>query len=151
MLSNKQKIKIVSFNIDWDVSEIIKERILVVNNLYTNLLEEILDKEENINVILDSEKSTCTVFINGNYITMDKNIILKETMKKLNKHLILFLDEKKNLLNNQIIDILYDTIKQKYDRYLEDEIIQKNVDDFICLKYENVREKAQRNYNNIKI
>jgi len=142
--------KIISFNTDWNTFDIIKEKILVVNNLYTNLLEIILKKDENNNVILDYEKNTCNVFINGKYITMDKNVIIKETMKKLNQHLISFLDEKKNILNNQIITILSDTIKQKYAKYLDDMVVQKSVNEFICEIYENTREKAVQNYNNLK-
>jgi len=142
--------KIISFNTDWDTSDIIKEKILVVNNLYTNLLEIILEKDDNNNVILDYEKNTCNVFINGKYITMDKNVIIKETMNKLNQHLISFLDEKKNILNNQIITILSDTIKQKYAKYLDDTELQKNVNEFICEIFENSREKAVQNYNNLK-
>jgi hypothetical protein len=81
---------------------------------------------------------------------MDKNVIIKETMKKLNQHLISFLDEKKNILNNQIISILSDTIKQKYAKYLDDIEVQKNVNEFICEIYENTRERAVQNYNYLK-
>jgi len=150
MSSDRQKNKIISFNIDWNTSDINKEKILIVNNLYTYLLEIILEKEENINVILDSDKSICTVYINGKYITIDKNIIVKETMKKLNKHLIDFLEDKKGILNSRIIDVIKDTIDQKYNKYLQDIDIQKNVNDFICIIYENTMEKALKNYNNIK-
>jgi len=140
MSSDRQKNKIISFNIDWNTSDINKEKILVVNNLYTYLLEIILEKEENINVILDSERSICTVYINGKYITMDK----------LNKHLIDFLEDKKGILNSRIIDIIKDTITQKYNKYLQDIDIQINVNKIICTIYENTMEKALKNYNNIK-
>lgn len=141
----------ISFNLDWDTNYIIKERILVVKNLYTNLLEEILNKNENKNVILDSDKDTCLVYINDKYLLMDKKIILKETMKKLNRHLIYFLEEKKNILNNEIINILLETINNKYNNYLDNEDIQNNVNDIISAKYENVREEAQNIYNRLKI
>jgi len=147
MMTDKTKNKIISFNKGWNTSEIIKEKILVINNLYTNLLEYILEEDENINVIFDKDKNICTVYINGNYISMEKNIILKETMKKLNEHLLNFLEEKKNILNNQILNIILDTINQKYKKYLEDVQIQKNVDDLISDIYEKKREKAQKNFN----
>jgi hypothetical protein len=146
-MTDKTKNKIISFNKGWNTSEIIKEKILVINNLYTNLLEYILEEDENINVIFDKDKNICTVYINGNYISMEKNIILKETMKKLNEHLLNFLEEKKNILNNQILNIILDTINQKYKKYLEDVQIQKNVDDLISDIYEKKREKAQKNFN----
>lgn len=136
----------VGFDNKWDLSLIdhrIKNAIALSQFMYTNLLEEILNNEINLNVIIDNENNSGMVYKNDTdkYNQMKLKDIVHNTMKKLNEHLI---DINKNdkMSVQEFIKINKETINNKYVNFEKDENIQKDVENKICAIFENKKSEA---------
>ena len=131
----------IGFDNQWDLSKINeanKRDISFSNCMYTNLLEEILKNEINLNVIIDNDNDSGMVYKNDieKYIQMKSKDIVDNTMKKLNEHLMeINKDNKKSL--EDIIKIGKNKIIKKYEDYEQDDNIQKYVEYAICGVFEN--------------
>ena len=143
--------KIVPFDMQWDVmnfDSIKKRSHLSSINLMTELLEEILKNNKNLNVILDKNKERGLVYKNDNekYIYLDKSKIIDQSMEKLNIHLKIFLEETLCIINNQIISILSKNIDTKYENYCNNKEIKKIVEGYISNIFDSVKEEANKKY-----
>lgn len=143
---------IIPFDQDWDVSKIdefTKTKLIFSNIMYTNLLEEILKNEMNLNIIIDKNDDSGMVYKNDieKYIKMKIKDIIDNSMEKLHKNLIDFnanifnedfyqksflnsLKESKNLIDSKHLD---------YKNNIE---IQQNVINFISDMFEKKKENA---------
>lgn len=136
----------VGFDNQWDLSKINQENkrdISFSNCMYTNLLEEILKNEINLNVIIDNDNDSGMVYKNNieKYIQMKSKDIVDNTMKKLNEHLIEINKSNKKSLED-IIKISKDKIIKKYKDYEKNNDIQKYVETAICSIFENKKTDA---------
>ena len=131
----------VGFDNQWDLSKINeanKRDISFSNCMYTNLLEEILKNEINLNVIIDNDNDSGMVYKNDieKYIQMKSKDIVDNTMKKLSDHLIEINKANKKSLED-IIKIGKNKIIKKYEDYEKNDNIQKYVEYAICGVFEN--------------
>jgi uncharacterized C2H2 Zn-finger protein len=84
------------FDEKWDVSKIDKYQmtgILLSNNKFSNTLEKILENNNNLNVIMNSESGIIYKSENDKYEPISKNDLFKQTMDKLYEHLKEFYEE----------------------------------------------------------
>jgi len=141
----------VPFDKGWDLSKIDELNIcklLFSNFMYTKLLEEILKNETNLNVIIRQNENDGLVYKNDDekYVNMDVKDIVKESMEKLNKHLLDLNDK----LDTNIIDVYKTNIKNLIDKKMKDFKdgvvdgidLEKCVNDKIKKRYDEVHEKA---------
>ena len=123
--------------------------------MYTNLLNEILKNEINLNVIIDKETNSGVVYKNDidKYIQMKIKDIVDNTMNKLQKHLI---DINKENINThimpEIIDFSRKIINKKFIDYEKNNNgIKENVIDFISDIYDSNKDGAIKMSCSIKI
>lgn len=111
--------------------------------MYTNLLEEILKNEINLNVIIDNDNDSGMVYKNDieKYIQMKSKDIVDNTMKKLSDHLIEINKANKKSLED-IVKISKNKIVKKYEDYEQNDNIQKYVESAICGVFENKKSDA---------
>ena len=114
----------IPFDENWDLSNLdIKDKshIIFSQYMYSILLEEILNNNNNLNVIIDKEKDIGIVYKNeiDKYIKMEIKEIISNSMNKLYKNLLHINDELKTkdymdkiILNNKDQDI-----NKKYEIY----------------------------------
>jgi hypothetical protein len=136
----------VGFDNQWDLSKINeanKRDISFSNCMYTNLLEEILKNEINLNVIIDNDNDSGMVYKNDidKYIQMKSKDIVDNTMKKLNEHLMEINKANKKSLED-IVKIGKNKIIKKYEDYEQNDNIQKYVESAICGVFENKKSDA---------
>ena len=108
ILSNKNPIP---FDEDWITShipELKKQQLIFSKIMYTNLLEEILNNELNLNVIIDKENDLGLVYKNDidKYIKMKIKDIIDNSMEKLNRKL------------NNINNIMLEKCTKFYYKYI---------------------------------
>jgi hypothetical protein len=127
----KTKNTPIPFDEEWDVSKISKgdkTSLIVSQFMYTELLEEILKNDINLNVIIDKEKESGMVYKNNvdKYIQMKLKDIISNTMDKLNGHLNDINKSQKNALK-EITTYSRQIINKKHNDYKNNETIQEGV------------------------
>lgn len=119
---------------------------------YTGLLEKILENDENLNVIIDSNSDNGLVYKNNvdKYVNMKKKDIYIETMKKINKQLSEIYDDiilNKNLCNSIFKSHLIDQKKESNEKlsdYNNKIDVKNTVDKYIKKIYEKKNEDSIR-------
>ena len=136
----------IPFDEEWDISKISnkeKTALMVSQYMYTELLEEILKNDINLNVILDNDKESAMVYKNNidKYINMKFKDIVSNTMCKLNSHLN---DINKNDKNtySEIINFSRQMINKKYNDFTHSDTIQDGVKNCMSKIYDNKKEEA---------
>jgi hypothetical protein len=160
--NNYNKNLFVNFNVepfdnDWDVSRITKftrHSILLSKIMYSNLLDNILQNEKNLNVVIEKDTNTGIVYKNNvdKFINMNMQDIIDKSMEKLNKHLKDFYNESMKDDEFIIMDKIFQeqivNIENKYNEFKNNNEIKKKVEDFITQIYDKKKEKAIKLYNN---
>ena len=145
------------FDNDWDVSRITKftrHSILLSKIMYSNLLDNILQNEKNLNVVIEKETNTGLVYKNNveKFITMNMQDIIDKSMDKLNKHLKDFykesLKDEEFIIMDKIFHEQIKNIENKYNDFKKNDEIKKKVEEFITQMYDKKKEKAIKLYNN---
>ena len=119
--------------------------------MYSNLLDNILQNEKNLNVVIEKETNTGLVYKNNveKFITMNIQDIIDKSMDKLNKHLKDFykesLKDEEFIIMDKIFHEQIKNIENKYNDFKKNEEIKKKVEDFITQMYDNKKEKAIKN------
>jgi len=137
----------VHFDDMWDISNIdLKTKFfLVFNNLmYTNLLEELLKNELNLNVIIDKNTNSGIVYKNDieEYIQMKLKDIVNITMEKLKNQLLDMNEEIKDKVFNEVNEHYRRMINKKYIDYTKDKDIQDNVIEHVSNIFDKKKEDA---------
>lgn len=128
------------------VSKIIigdKSRFMISQFMYTELLEEILKNNINLNVIIDKDNDSGMVYKNNidKYIQMKLKNIISNTMDKLNNHLN-DINKDDNRSFHDIIKFSRQMINKKYNDYKK--VMKfKKVLKIVCLKYMTIKKKMQ--------
>ena len=160
--NNYNKNLFVNFNVepfdnDWDVSRITKftrHSILLSKIMYSNLLDNILQNEKNLNVVIEKDTNTGIVYKNNvdKFITMNMQDIIDKSMDKLNKHLKDFYNESMKDDEFIIMDKIFQeqivNIENKYNEFKNNDEIKKKVEEFITQIYDKKKENALKLYNN---
>lgn len=151
-------LQLEAFDNDWDVSKINKftrHSLLLSKIMYTNLLQNILDNETNLNVIIEKESNVGIVYKNDvdKFIKMKLKDIVDNSMDKLNKHLKNFYNESKNdeefILMDKIFEDQKNLIDNKYNEYKDNEETQKKVEEYITDIYDKKKEDAIKLFNHV--
>jgi len=142
----KTKNTPIPFDDEWDISKISKgdkTSLIVSQFMYTELLEEILKNDINLNVIIDKENDSGMVYKNNvdKYIQMKLKDIISNTMYKLNTHLN---DINKNDTRSfhDIIKFSRQMINKKYNDFKNSDEIQKGVKKCMSTIYDNRKDNA---------
>ena len=136
----------VPFDEEWDISKISnkeKTALMVSQYMYTELLEEILKNDTNLNVIIDNDKESAMVYKNSidKYINMKFKDIVSNTMLKLNSHLNDINKSDKNTYS-EIINFSRQMINKKYNDFTHSDTIQNGVKNCMTKIYDNKKEEA---------
>ncbi len=134
------------FDENWNIDHINKYIIFLSLKKYTTFLDKVLEKYENLNVIIDNDSDSGLVYKNEKekYVNMKKKEIFRMTMDKLNKQMcelfddvilnektfgfdsLDFLNKQKGNANNKYEDyVKKDDIKQEANTYIEEIFIKK--------------------------
>jgi hypothetical protein len=141
-------IKPIPFDEDWDLSKIDAstiQSILLSNVMYTKLLEEILKTDLNLNVIIEDQTSSGLVYKNDieKYVNMQIKDITKNSMNKLNKHLMNLHSNLDNIILDEYLKKIKSVIDTKYENYIKNKNnIQENVDNCIISIYNDIKDDA---------
>ena len=121
--------------------------------MYTNLLEEILNNETNLNVIIDKETSSGMVYKNDvdKYIQMKIKDIVEKSMEKLYNNLneINGSMKENSIVYEDILKLSKEKIDTKYKDYKNNEETKKIVQDYITNIFDNKKQDALVVANNI--
>jgi hypothetical protein len=146
----------IPFDDNWDISEIndaSKANIILSKYMYTILLNEIMSKENNLNVIIDKNKNVGIIYKNDidRYIRMEIKEIAGETMNKLKSSLLKISDELKNkeIYDESILDYKNKDIKNKHACYINNPETNKNVNHHIISMYDNVKINSKKKMEDI--
>jgi hypothetical protein len=149
-------VNLVPFDKEWDITKIDnykKEQLVFSNIMYTNLLEEILNNETNLNVIIDKETCSGMVYKNevDKYIQMKIKDIVEKSMEKLYNKLneINGSMSKNSMVYEDILKLSKEKINNKYTDYKNNEETKKIVQDYITNIFDNKKENAIVIANNI--
>lgn len=145
IIINQPQLK--PFDTEWTIEHIdnyLRQIILLSENKYTNLLDEILKNKENLNVIIEKETDSALVYKNETdlYVTMKIKEIVDKSMQKLYEQLNGFytnlidstLSKKINL---NIIDKEKKILDNKFEDYCKDD----NIKDIVSTIFTNMYEK----------
>jgi len=124
----------ISFNDKWDTSHIDNKDkfiMLFTTSRFTKTLEYILKNNVNLNVLIDKTSDYGLVFIDGKFIKMDIDTIVKQTINKLYEHLTNFHKDISNIfdIDKHPLNYNFDTINYKFNsfhRLDKDNIIKVN-------------------------
>ena len=124
----------ISFNDKWDTSHIDDKNkfiMLFTNSRFTKTLEYILKNNVNLNVLIDKTSDYGLVFIDGKFIKMDIDTIVKQTIIKLYEHLTNFHEDLCNIfdIDKHPLNYNFDVINYKFNsfhRLDKDNIIKVN-------------------------
>jgi hypothetical protein len=151
----------VSFDENWDISKIDKKSNITCSNvMYTRLLKELLENENNLNVVIDNENESGIVYKNNEdkYIQMKSNEIADTTMKKLKNCLNEINEYNKGEIMSEILTHSRRIIEKKHIDYMKDENTKNIVQKLICNIYQTKKKDAldilnniQKNLNNTEI
>ena len=141
------------FDEKWDVSKIDKYQmagLLLSSNKFSNTLEKILENNNNLNVILNSDSGIIYKSENDKYEPISKNDLFKQTIDKLYDHLKEFYEEvsadkdneKKYFLNDEMkkIDINYERYYYKMKNF------RIKADEALNYFYNKVKEDAEKKF-----
>ena len=123
--------------------------------MYTTLLKNILENDNNLNIIIEKESSEAIVYKNNieKFIKMNCKDIIDESMFRLNKHLKDFYNESINddefIMMNNLLHDQKDLIESKYKDYKNNKEVQKNVEKFITEIYDQKKDDAIKLYKQI--
>ena len=146
----------IPFDKEWNTDHIdiyLKQLLLLADNKYTDLLKKILENKNNLNVIYDKTTNVGYVYDSTNqYKNMEKNEIINLSMEKLYNQLNKIKDE--IVCNNskilvQKINDEFVIIEKKYNEYVCNKNIHKNVIDCISNIYDTKKDDAHQIFNNI--
>ena len=144
---------LVPFDKDWDLSHInssTKQALIISLVKYTKTLEQILKNENNMNVLLDKNSEKGFIYKDNNFEEMSKDDIIKQSFEKIYNHLKIFHEEVEN--NNEFgIDPEYleehrENLDIKFNKYNEDKESKNMINSCISEKFEEVKDKAYKNY-----
>lgn len=136
---NINKVVLQPFDDNWNIDHINKYLIFLSLKKYTTFLDKVLEKDENLNVIIDNNSDSGLVYKNEKeqYVNMKKKEIFSITMEKINKQLCEMFDEvlkNENILGNDAINYLNkqksDT-NVKYDDYVDKDNVKKDANVYI--------------------
>ena len=162
---DKKDFNIKSFDSNWNIEHFdnyIKLFILLSKTKFTDFLSEVLKNKENLNVILEKDCDSGLVYKNDSdmYVKLKKNEILNQSMHKIYEHLQKLYDEYLNNDENPDMNIenhFLESIKMaekstinKYDDYIKNHDIKKQVDLCLLNIYNNKNDDALEIANNIK-
>lgn len=145
IILNINNTKPVPFDDNWTLSNLNnkdKANIMISKYMYSLLLTEILDNNNNLNVIIDKEKDFGIVYKNDleKYIKMEIKQIISNSMEKLQKNLLLINNDLKdngtydeNYLSTKDKDIKHKFNVFKYD-FKTSEIVNKCMTDIFDKK-----------------
>ena len=146
----------IPFDKDWDLSmldDYCKQKLIFSKIMYTNLLEELLKNGLNLNVIIDKENNSGMVYKNDDdkYIQMKIKDIVDDSMKKLYKNLQEINNEIMNNSNffEDILKLSRQKIEEKYNNYVDNTKIQKDVERYITNIFDNKKTDAIKISKNI--
>ena len=143
----------VSFDENWDMSKIDKKSNITCSNvMYTRLLKELLENENNLNVVIDNENESGIVYKNNEdkYIQMKSNEIADTTMKKLKNCLNEINEYNKGEIMSEILTHSRRIIEKKHIDYMKDENTKNVVQKLICNIYQTKKKYSFYILNNIK-
>lgn len=143
----------VSFDENWDMSKIDKKSNITCSNvMYTRLLKELLENENNLNVVIDNENESGIVYKNNEdkYIQMKSNEIADTTMKKLKNCLNEINEYNKGEIMSEILTHSRRIIEKKHIDYMKDENTKNIVQKLICNIYQTKKKDALDILNNIQ-
>jgi hypothetical protein len=147
--------KIIPFDNDWDMSKIdnkTKNCLLLSSTKFTQTMEHILENDANMNVLIEKETNLGFIYKNDieKFKKMDINDIVDTSMKKLYNHLKQIYNDVKDdneyKICNDYLENEKNNIEDKYDKYINDEITQKKVQEHILDIYDRYKEKTVTNY-----
>jgi len=132
------------FDNNWTIEHIdnyLRQLILLSDNKYTNLLDEILKNKNNLNVIIDKDSHSGLVYKNKDdlYVNMKVKEIIKVSMEKLYQQLNGFyttLLDNNTIINSNIIDNLKENLDNKFDDFCNNNNTQNIVSDLLTSIYE---------------
>jgi hypothetical protein len=144
--------KIIPFDENWNINNIKNLDYLIFSNkMYTELLQQLLNNDINLNVIIDNNKNYGFIYKNDNekYITMNTDTIINKIIEKLKYHLL--------EINNNLIEKYVDecikfsriNINKKYNEYINNNDLKENIYLSIRQIYDNKKEDAIKIYKNI--
>jgi hypothetical protein len=127
------------FDENWNIDHINKYIIFLSLKKYTTFLDKILEKYENLNVIIDNDSDSGLVYKNEKekYVNMKKKEIFSMTMEKINKQMCELFDdviENENTFGNDSKDFLNKQKKNanyKYEDYVKKDNIKQEADSYI--------------------
>ena len=141
------------FDEKWDVSKIDKYQmagLLLSSNKFSNTLEKILENNNNLNVIMNTDSGIIYKSENDKYEPISKNDLFKQTIDKLYDHLKEFYEEvsadkdheKKYFLNDEMkkIDINYERYYYKMKNF------RNKADEALNYFYNKVKEDAEKKF-----
>jgi len=143
----------VSFDENWDMSKIDKKSNITCSNvMYTRLLKELLENENNLNVVIDNENESGIVYKNNEdkYIQMKSNEIADTTMQKLKNCLNELNEYNKGDIMSEILTHSRRIIEKKHIDYMKDENTKSAVQKLICNIYQTKKKEALDILNNIQ-
>lgn len=158
IIDNKQ-IQLKGFDDEWNIEHFdnyLKLVLLLSKTKYTDFLSEVLKNYDNLNVILDKESESGLVYKNNSdmYVKLTINEILNSSMRKIYEHLQKMYDEYLCKDSNKGVNIekhFLDSIEKeknisnsKYDNYVNDNKLQKNVNDILIDIFNKNKEDALR-------
>ena len=126
----------VPFDENWNLSEInrlTKIGLIFSNFMYSELLEQILQNEINLNVIVDKNNNLGMIYKNDvdKYIEMKSKDIVSNTMKKLHENLLEITNSDLNTYMNFNKKDNQSSIDKKYKDYLNSAFLNDRVNEVI--------------------
>ena len=154
IIINPNNYNIQPFDNNWTTKHIdsyIRQVILLSDNKYTNLLDEILKNKDNLNVIIDKDSSYGLVYKNDTdlYVNMKVKEIIEKSIEKLYTQLNIFYSD---LISNDVIKVnpkIIETEKQILDNKFENFCNDNTIKDVVSELLTNIYEKKQSEALNI--
>ena len=150
--------KIISFDEDWDLSEIdnkMKQSLVLSSIKFTKTMEKILENDMNLNVLINKDKNSGIIYKNDTekFKTMNVNDIIDKSMHKLYKHLKQFCEDIKDdnefKICNEYFDKELNIIENKYDEYQTNKNTQQIVQNHLIDLYDKKKDQTYNIYKNI--
>jgi hypothetical protein len=145
---NSNNKYVVPFEQKWDVSKIndAQKLILFLDDVkYSKTMEEILKNDKNMNVIFDKESDSGLIYKNEEeqFINMNTNDIIDNTMEKLYYHLTDFYNEMKGK-GYMLSELKYhkEIVDKKYETYDKDKDTKDMVKNIFIDIFDKTKEKV---------
>ena len=146
----------IPFDKEWSTDHIniyLKYALYMTGNKFTELLKKLLENDINLNVIMDKDDNTGYVYNSDNkYKNMEKSEIANLSMEKLFNQLNKIKEElfKDPFFQVNPIKREFFISERKYDDFINDSEMQKNVQKCINDIYIKKRDEAYKIYENNK-